>query len=321
MSRSPWHLRDGRARPTRRAFLASAGAGLGLAAGGGLLAAAPRRARAASRPKRRPIMLIRYDVEKPNPTTMKGFFDALVPVHRKHRIPVTFFCTGKAIEARAAEFRALWAEIKGDPLFDIQSHSYSEAGLGMAHGRSVEALEQDYLRAGDVHARFFGQLPVGVAIPFTGRDGKMLSGFDATEKAKRELEMMANLGLLMIDAHLSWVVRERDFTNFDALGHPQVMGFPSGNSDTSWMWQRKYGDPMTYIKSVISAEYAAGHDLPIMLHDWVAYLHAPDKKFTHVAEIAAHARKVGYEIRLHVDCWMDYPLWVAPKYLPYLSGI
>lgn len=76
------------------------------------------------------LFLLRYDTENKNPEHMAGFFAKAIDVHRKHNIPATFFCTGGAIDARESQFRSFYHEIKEDPLFDIQDHSYSHIGLG-----------------------------------------------------------------------------------------------------------------------------------------------------------------------------------------------
>ena len=66
------------------------------------------------------FFLLRYDTERKSAEEMSGFFEQAIEVHREHRIPATFFCTGGAIETREKEFRAFAAEVKDDPLFDIQ---------------------------------------------------------------------------------------------------------------------------------------------------------------------------------------------------------
>jgi hypothetical protein len=49
----------------------------------------------------------------------------IVAVHHRHEMPATFFITGKALEARGPEYRALL----DDPLFEIASHTYSHKSL------------------------------------------------------------------------------------------------------------------------------------------------------------------------------------------------
>ena len=255
-------------------------------------------------------LLLRYDTEGTSPEEMKGFFEKAVLVHRKDAIPATFFCMGAAIEARESEARAFFEEVKDDPLFDIQDHSYSHVGLGYERGKPVEVLRSDYERSFAVHERVFGKRPTGVSICGTGgKDGWRLAGFDQTEKAKAELDMMAKMGVRMINAFLSTVDESRDFTSFESIGHPEVMGFPSGYGDTAWMARREFGDPMSYILGEIDARAASGDRIPVMLHDWVAWMRAEDRELTHVRRIAEKGRKLEYRLVTHFDCYLEEDLW------------
>jgi peptidoglycan/xylan/chitin deacetylase (PgdA/CDA1 family) len=81
------------------------------------------------------ICLLRYDTEASNPRQdMTGFLERVLEVHRKYEIPVTLFCKGAAMEHREQEFIAFFQEMKDDPLFDIQDHSYSHVGVGYEAG-------------------------------------------------------------------------------------------------------------------------------------------------------------------------------------------
>ena len=102
------------------------------------------------------VFLLRYDTERGPIEEMEGFFEKVVEVHRAEEIPATFFCTGGAVENREEDFRNFYEEVKGDPLFDIQDHSYSHIGLGYTEGMSVEELKADYERSFAVHKRVFG---------------------------------------------------------------------------------------------------------------------------------------------------------------------
>ena len=63
--------------------------------------------------------LLRYDTEAADPAKpqqMDGFFEKAVEIHRKHAIPATFFCCGRALDLREKSFRQFFAEVKDDPL-------------------------------------------------------------------------------------------------------------------------------------------------------------------------------------------------------------
>jgi peptidoglycan/xylan/chitin deacetylase (PgdA/CDA1 family) len=255
------------------------------------------------------MFLLRYDTECGEPERMKGFFEKAVEIHRRDGIPATFFCSGGAIDSAPKSFAEFYAEVKDDPLFDIQDHSYTHIGLGYADGRSVDELRADYERSFDAHQRVFGVRPIGVSICGVGDAGPRLRGFDETEKARAEFAMIAEMGVRMINAKLTTVAESEDFISYASIGHPDVMGFPSGYSDTGWMVRAQHGDPMEYILGEIRARAERGQHMPLMLHEWVAWDVAPGKELSHVREIIEVARKCGYALATHVECLSDTSLW------------
>ncbi|MFC2123263.1 hypothetical protein ACFLU5_00510, partial [Bacteroidota bacterium] len=195
-------------------------------------------------------------------------------------------------------------------LFDFQDHSYSHVGLGYAEGKPVEELKKDYARSFKIHEEIFGKKPIGIARCGTsGADGATLSGFDATVKSKAELDMVASLGTKMIDSFLSGVDGSRFFVNYASIGHPEIMGFPSGYSDTSWLVSKEFGDPVDYILNQIKDRSSRNEHFPLMFHDWAAWQHAPDKELTHLKRFVDQARKEGYELLTHEACYRWEDLW------------
>jgi len=256
------------------------------------------------------LFLLRYDTERGDPASMKGFLGKVIEVHRSHQIPVTLFCTGAALDQMETAFQAFYKEVKDDALFDIQDHSYSHIGLGYERGKPIPTLKADYERSFAVHERLFGVRPIGISRCGTsGKDGSSLSGFDATEKSKAELDMVVSLGVRMINSFLTGVDGSRTFVNYKSIGHPKVMGFPSGYSDTAWMHRREYGDPLEYILGEIKKRAKRQDPMPLMLHDWVAWTRAADRELTHVKRIVDAARKAGYKLVTHVDCLRNKDLW------------
>jgi hypothetical protein len=247
--------------------------------------------------------LLRYDTEGENAEEMAGFLEKVVAVHREHAIPATFFCMGRAMEQREARFRDFHKEVQGDPLFDIQDHSYSHVGLGYAAGQDVETLKVDYERSFAIHERIFGRRPIGIGICGTaGRDGDRLKGFDETAKSRAELDMIASLGVRMINAFLSGVDESKTFIDFSALGHPEIMGFPSGFGDTGWMDRRECGEPVPYILGQIADCAEREEHVSVVLHDWVAWTRAEDQELTHVKRMVEVARKRDFDLVTHAAC-------------------
>jgi hypothetical protein len=258
----------------------------------------------------RKVFLLRYDTEGGEPDEMAGFFEKAVEIHRADGIPATFFCRGGAIDAREGQFRAFRHEVEDDPLFDLQDHSYTHIGVGYEAGPSVDELRADYEKSFAAHERVLGKRPIGISICGTsGRDGAHLSGFDATEKATQEFEMLVGLGVRMLNSFLTGIDGSREFCSYAPLGHPAVMGFPSAFSDTEWMLRRACGDPISYITSVVEERAEAARHMPLMLHDWCAWNHAPDKELTHVRIFAERARDCGFDLVTHAACLDEPALW------------
>ena len=214
------------------------------------------------------------------------------------------------MEHREQGFIAFFREIEDDPLFDIQDHSYSHVGIGYEAGKSIEVLRADYERSFAVHERLLGRSPIGISRCGTsGADGKSLSGFDATEKSRAEFEMLVDLGVRMINTFYTGIRGSSEFMNYASLGHPEVCGFPSGHSDTSWLFRREFGDPMEHILTEIRKTAERGHHLPLMMHDWVAWNHSQDKRLSAIVDIVDCVRECGFELRTHKQCYEDGSLW------------
>jgi peptidoglycan/xylan/chitin deacetylase (PgdA/CDA1 family) len=257
------------------------------------------------------IFLIRYDTESRQREEMKGFFEKIVKVQRSYNIPLSFFCLGAAIDKRKSEFLELAKETRDDPLFDFQCHSYSHIGLGYSSGKSVEILKADFERAFEVHEGVFGIRPIGVSISGTGGvDGSPLCGFDATEKSRSELDMLAKLGVRMINTNLCEVDSTTEFINYSKIGHPEIMGFPNGTpSDNSWLRGKKYGNPNEFITKHIRGNAKKNNHMAIMFHDDTTWIDVNDKEMNSLKLVVDVARESGYDVVTHISCYQNEKLW------------
>jgi peptidoglycan/xylan/chitin deacetylase (PgdA/CDA1 family) len=254
--------------------------------------------------------LIRIDTESRKKIEMKGFFNKIITVQRRDNIPISFFCLGAAIELREEEFKNFFNEVKDDPLFDIQDHSYSHIGLGYQNGEPIDVLKADYEKSFSVHERVFRKRPIGISMCGTGgRNGPLLCGFDATEKSRAELEMLSMLGIKMINTNLCTADSTADFINYSKIGHPEIMGFPNGLSDTGWLKRKKYGDPKIFIQSQIVENAKLNNHMAIMLHDHIQWIDMEDKELNYLITIAEYAREQGYELATHIECYNHKNLW------------
>ena len=255
--------------------------------------------------------LIRFDTESRQREEMKGFFEKIVSVQRAQHIPISYFCLGAAIDKRESEFLEFAQETKDDPLFDFQCHSYSHIGLGYEEGKSVEILKADFEKAFAVHESVFGSRPIGISICGTGGvDGASLCGFDATEKSRAELDMLAKLGVKMINTNLCGADSKIEFINYSKIGHPEIMGFPNGApSDNGWLRGRKYGDPKEFITKQIQENAKQNNHMAIMFHDDTGWIDVNDKELDHLKLVTDVARKNGYELATHIACYQNKDLW------------
>ncbi len=90
----------------------------------------------------------------------------LVEIHRKYEAPATFFCLARVVEEHGEELRKIFGN---DPLFDIQSHTYTHRMLRdhKIHGPAIP-LEEMYFEVGkaaDLIGDVLGKRPIGMRSP------------------------------------------------------------------------------------------------------------------------------------------------------------
>lgn len=150
---------------------------------------------------------------------LKNLYNSIVPI-------TTFFYKGETLFNFKEQFKEFHQEVKDDPLFDFQDYSYSHIGLGCERGKPISVLKNDYEKSFAVHEEIFGERPVGISMCGTSEDGPSVNGFDSTEKSFAEIEMIAGLGVKMINTFHSCFKTNNDFMNYSRSGHPEIMGFP-----------------------------------------------------------------------------------------------
>ncbi len=124
----------------RRQFLKN------ITLGSSVLVSAPFISRCSGNTGNKKLFLLRYDTEWWGEwSEMDGFIDKVIEVHRKSEIPATFFCKGETLFKFREQFRDFYREVKEDPLFDFQDHSYSHIGLGYEPVTHIECYRREAL--------------------------------------------------------------------------------------------------------------------------------------------------------------------------------
>jgi len=110
-----------------------------------------------------PTFLFGYDVEAPNPALTGAFLAQMQAIHHELRVPASLFLVGRTLEHSAAALRP----VAGDPLFDVQQHTYShtllktvcevsDRGTLLKRGGSLEQIDEDLGRANEAIERLLG---------------------------------------------------------------------------------------------------------------------------------------------------------------------
>jgi peptidoglycan/xylan/chitin deacetylase (PgdA/CDA1 family) len=259
--------------------------------------------------KMKNVCLIRYDMEAEWQQGLDLFFENLIKLHKENAIPASFFFTGKLLETKTELIKSFYNEVKDCSLFDIQNHSYSHVGLGYEAGKPLEVLETDYQKSFKIHESVLGIQPTAISMCGTGDNGDRLKGFDQSPKARSEFEMLAGFGIKAVNSFLSDFDESKNFVNYSSLGYPEIMGYPSDFSDTSWLWNQDYATALEYILKVIEDRGTKQEHMPIVLHDWVTWTCNNSGKFDHVLKIVERARVMGFELLNVMGCYEKPELW------------
>lgn len=119
------------------------------------------------------VLLIGYDVEASGLDDTAEFLRKVTAIHRAARAPATFFPTGWTLEQAAPLFRA----IDADPLFEVESHTYtherlkplverSPAGVRFLPAAEPAAIVRSLERSVGVMRKVLGRGPRGLTIPY-----------------------------------------------------------------------------------------------------------------------------------------------------------
>jgi peptidoglycan/xylan/chitin deacetylase (PgdA/CDA1 family) len=118
--------------------------------------------------------LFGYDVEHLDPEITRPFLKRAAELHREYGVPATLFVTGETLERNVDALGAL----VGDPLFDLQQHTYSHKplktlvqrsprGTELILGASLERTRDEVSRTSELLASLLGVRCTGLTGPYT----------------------------------------------------------------------------------------------------------------------------------------------------------
>jgi len=199
---------------TRRNFVTTAAAG---SVGASLL---PGMAMAQSQSKNKTMYIAAYDTESPK---CLAAVKKIVEVHKKFKMPATFFITGKTLEANTSEYKGLL----DNPLFEVASHTYSHKMLRenpfCGPAVSLEDKRKEIFEGKAAVEKVFGRPCVGLR-PGCGFE-KALHGADDVLGLVKEAGFKYVSSLLWGKDYSLPAMLNQPF-NYEAEGYPGIWELP-----------------------------------------------------------------------------------------------
>jgi peptidoglycan/xylan/chitin deacetylase (PgdA/CDA1 family) len=252
-----------------------------------------------------------YDLE--NEVLSPAALEVIADVHARHDVPATFFVVGRLLEVNPGKYEVL----RDEELFDVESHTYSHGLLknSVVHGEgvSLDVVETEVARAGELLSSTFNREIIGLRTPcgfYRGLQGR-----------KDVLEVLWRNGIRFVSSDLRGRLDTlpAPFTQpywYKEDGFPQLLELPGhdwhdnvlkgyGAVPAFWPpifpWGLPRNPPETpeeEFEKVYrhSIDYAIEQDLtyysPIM-HPWSIYRFNKEAKTIDL--ILSHAKKRGME--------------------------
>ncbi len=164
------------------------------------------------------LYIAAYDTESP---ACLAACRRIVAVHREYDMPATFFVTGKVLDAAPDEY----AELLGDPLFEVASHTYSHRMLrdNPFCGPAIppDEAREEVLRGVEAVKRVFGRPCAGL------RPG--CAFVDGLRGAPHLVRLMREAGLRYVSS-LAW---DTDYSLPAPLNQP----FPYEEDGAPDLWE------------------------------------------------------------------------------------
>jgi peptidoglycan/xylan/chitin deacetylase (PgdA/CDA1 family) len=248
------------------------------------------------------ILAIGYDVEAGNAITTRLFLDALVKVHEARGAPCTLFIKGKTLEHSMDQVKNLL----GNPLFDIQQHTYShlifqhiDCYTGKQHeiygkNEPIKKIKKDVEKASIVFQRHLGFVPMGLTTPYAFNKG--------LSDRPDILKILHDTGIRFIR---SWGRNEQGYSPvplsvqpffYDIQGFPDMLECPvNGWQDCIWRSDHGYSARWDeQFNSDLDQVMDRGGYIALCQHDWSSIQEDPAMSMT--AAIIDHAIEKGARI-------------------------
>lgn len=247
-------------------------------------------------------LCIGYDVEAGAPACTREFLGVMSRLHVARGAPCTLFVRGQTLEKNARQIK----EIVGNPLFDLQQHTYShlifkriECDTGKKHevygkDESIVTIKKDVEKANDVFRKKLGISPIGMTTPYAFHRG-LLDRPDI-------LAVLHGAGIRFLR---SWGRNEKGYTPvpldvqpffYDEQGFPDMLECPvNGWQDCIFRddhgWKARWDQ--TFIADLDQVA-RRGEYIALCQHDWSSIREDPEMEMT--AAIIDHALASGVRI-------------------------
>jgi len=258
-------------------------------------------------------LLIGYDVERPGaPDLTRTFLSAVRRVHGDLQAPCTFFLLGQVVEERSDDL----APLVGDPLFDMQQHTYSHLLLKtvclddgekitLVRGGTLDQVDDELGRANAIIKERLGVECTGLTGPWCYYRGLM----DRPDL----LEIVDRHGLRFLR---TFGRNEKDFQPVPFEWQPffyEPQGFPDilecmihGWQDVHWkmIWGYDNLDAyLAHLRECVDAVAETDLVLSYGTHDWSSIEHDPE--LTVVRGLIEYAQRRGMRLLTYGDYYRE----------------
>jgi len=270
-------------------------------------------------PKSQTAYIAAYDTESP---ACLQACRKIVEVHKRLRMPATFFITGKTLEANVKEYKELLA----DPLFEVASHTWSHkmlrANVFCGPAASPEEKREEVFRAKELIERVFERPCVGL---------RAACGFDNGLKGATDvLTLIREAGLKYVSSLLwgpdySMPAPIQEPFHYGADGFADIWELPGHGwhenllkNHNGWgprrltLWPSPMPEaiPSRFIKTpkdefeinrifLNKARQAGKPHISLVWHPWSLYKFDPEMKMLELT--FARARKLGLKPCTYAD--------------------